>query len=86
MKPIIPNFKEPWKVCPKQLAELDLFIQKEFPNAKLDVGLKYARWAVLEGVVPVYFSPDHPYKPDYIFMDKIFGRETTIYMWLPFFD
>ena len=85
MKPIIPNPKEPWKVCEKQLAELDRYIGINHSGAKLDVGVKYARWAVFDGDYQFYRAPSS-FEPDYVFRGKTFGKEQTILMWLPFFS
>jgi hypothetical protein len=88
MTPIIPNPKEPWKVCEKQLEDLDKWIKVNYPQGKLDTGVKYARWAVFQG----NFQPadeyliERGYVPDYQFHGKVFGTEITIWMWLPFFN
>ena len=86
MIPIIPNPKEPWKVCEKQLADLDRWIKKSYPDAKLDTGVKYARWAVFDEDRDYVILSEHPYNPDFIFRGIVFGRPQTILMWLPFFN
>jgi hypothetical protein len=86
MTPIIPNPKEPWKVCEKQLADLDKWIKVKYPQAKLDTGVKYARWAVFDELISFFEIGDWKYNPDYIFKGIVFGKPQTILMWLPFFS
>lgn len=91
MKPIIPNPKEPWKICEKQMTELDAHIRSVYgsnPNfVKLDKGVRFERWAVFEGMgCPLEVdSVDPKYDPDHVFVGKICGIEQTVLMWLPHF-
>jgi hypothetical protein len=89
LKPIIPNPKEPWKICPKQLADLDSYITSTYGSStiKLDEGIKYGRWAIFYDTTVVPAMPyDVKYLPDNIFDGSICGRKQVILMWLPFFD
>lgn len=89
LKAKIPNPKEPFKVDPKQLSDLDSELLKRFPDVKLTEGCRFARWAEFDVGCLFVRSPmvDSIYDFNFeIFRGRIFGREKTILMFLPFFD
>jgi hypothetical protein len=92
MKPIYPNPKEPWRVCEKQMSELDAHITTVYgkdPNfVKMDKGIRFERWAVFKGMIMPQpsMTVSDKFIPDHLFVGKICGVEQTILMWLPHFN
>ncbi len=86
MTPRIPNSKEPWKIDSAQIQDLDQEIKRRFPTARISEGVKYGRWAELDGFCKLSLNTGDPYAPDNVFNGTVFGREVTILMWLPFFS
>ena len=84
MKPRVIDSKT-WKVCPKQLADLDRAILDVYPNAKLSHGIKYERWAEVDSYESNQFYLKE-YHPDNVFRGDVFGRNKIVLMWMPFFD
>lgn len=94
MKPKLIGDPKHFKIDPNQLQELDKIIASVLTNYKLSEGLKFARWAEIDGLISdipeIYFacveSFPKEYRPDFVFSGTVFGKEKTIYMWLPFFN
>jgi hypothetical protein len=84
MIPVIPNPKQPWKICLKQLSELDGYF-KQFSPIKIDEGIKFGRWYVFNQNTEIDIQ-NETYKPDNVFIGTVMGVKMKILMYLPFFD